>query len=675
MASSDITKRVKLLRTQIEDLRYRYHVLNDPEVTDAMYDGLMHELKELEQKYPELQDVNSPTSRVAGTVLKKFEKVTHQVKQWSFNDAFSLDDIRNWQERIEKMLEKQLGHRPKISYTAELKIDGLHIVLTYQDGALITAATRGDGVVGEDVTHNVRTITSVPLTIKEKGTFICEGEVWLAASMLEIINAEREKNEEVPFANPRNAAAGTIRQLDPKIVAARKLQITTYDISFGDVPATQEAELKKLKELGFQVESHYQLCHTIADIEKFYSYWEQHKHTKPYWVDGVVLKVNEREYQDMLGFTGKAPRWAIAFKFPAEQGTTRIKDVYVQVGRTGALTPVAHMEPVALAGTTVTHATLHNFEEIERLGIRIGDTVVVEKAGDIIPKVVRVLEKMRTGTEKKIPIPKKCPMCGQPVEHRVISTQKKKSAALFCTNSDCFARQLQKIRHFVSKKAFDIDGLGPKIVEQLLQVGLIEDAADLFTLTMGDLEGLERFAEKSAENLLRAIDDARNVTLARFIFALGIPQVGEETAIALAQHFKHIEAVQSASAEALESVEDIGPTVSESIVHFFAKESHKKLIERLIESGVHIQKVATKKIGQGVLTDKKVVVTGVLETLSRDDAHALIRAQGGDVVKSVSKNTDYVVVGENPGSKYTKAQALNVPILSETEFLKLVQKK
>jgi DNA ligase (NAD+) len=660
--------RVKKLRAQINDLRHRYHVLNDPEVTDAMYDGLMDELRKIEEKNPELRDSHSPTQRIASTPLDKFSKVAHQVPQWSFNDAFGEEDIASWQERILKMLEKKLGERPSdLSYICELKIDGLHIVLTYKDGKLETAATRGDGKVGEDVTQNIKTIQTVPLTLKEPIDVIAEGEVWLGAKMLEKINAEREKNGEALYANPRNVAAGTIRQLDSKIVAKRKLSLTAYDIS-GDDTLSQEQELLRLKELGFKTDEHWKVCKSLKDIMSFYATWEKKKHSKEYWVDGVVIKVNQKEYQQALGYTGKAPRWAIALKFPAEQGTTKIKDIYVQVGRTGALTPVALMEPVQLAGTTVTHATLHNFDEVARLDVRVGDAVVVEKAGDIIPKVLRVLTKMRSGKEKKVHPPKKCPICESTVERSEISDKKKvTSSAFFCTNKNCYAQQLRSLIHFVSKKAFNIDGLGKKIVEQLMQEGLIKNAADIFTLTVGDIAPLERFAEKSAENLIDSIQQAKKTTLARFIFGLGIRHVGEESAIALADHFGTLKRLMNAKQDELEEINDVGPRVAESINKYFDTEEHRLLVDDLLDHGVTFEKVAKKT---GKFEGMTFVFTGSLQTFTRDEGKELVRNAGGNVSGSVSKKTNYVVVGQSPGSKYEKAKSLGIEILTEEEFKK-----
>ncbi len=683
-ASKELKDKVKRLREQIDDLRYRYHVLNDPQVTDAMYEGLTEELKQVEAEYPELITPDSPTQRVAGKPLDKFEKIVHTVPQWSFNDAFDEADLVAWETRILKFLEKELGERPSdISYVCELKIDGLHMVLTYEKGVLKTAATRGDGKVGEDVTQNIRTIQSVPITLREPVSIVAEGEVWLARDMLVKINEERKKEEMPLFANPRNAAAGTIRQLDAGIVAKRKLSLTAYDISSIKEQRTttseqididtQEKELLKLKALGFLTDSHWKVCGTMKEIVAFYHSWMDKREGQPFWIDGIVIKVNEKKYQDALGFTGKAPRWAIALKFPAEQGTTKVKDIFVQVGRTGALTPVALMEPVKLAGTTVTHATLHNFDEIARLDVRVGDTVVVEKAGDIIPKVVRVLEKMRVGKEKKVKEPTHCPICGSEVQRREVLDKKQgSSAALFCANPTCYAQELERIRHFASKRAFDIDGLGEKIVEQLVDEGLIKNAADIFTLTKGDLEPLERWAEKSAQNLIDAIEKAKDVTLARFIFGLGIPHVGEETALRLANHFGTVENIINASVEVLQEVPDIGPRVGESIVEFFGDKENKKLVDDLKRNGVRIKNEEIRS-KNGKLAGKTFVLTGTLETLSRDEAKDKIRELGGDVSGSVSKNTDFVVAGEEAGSKLDKALALGVTILDEEKFLKMLK--
>ncbi len=673
---ADLKSHVEKLRAQIDDLRYRYHVLNDPQVTDAMYDGLMDELRKIEREHPEFISPDSPTQRVAGKPLDKFEKVVHQITQWSFDDAFDEEDLKIWVERNLNYLEKETGQRPvDLEYVCELKIDGLHMVLTYEKGRLVTAATRGDGKVGENVTQNIRTILSVPLKLKEKVDFIAEGEVWLDRKMLEKINIEREKNNEALFANPRNAAAGTIRQLDSSVVAARKLSLTTYDISAGDIPATQAQELQRLKDLGFKTDIHWKICKDLKEILAFHKDWQKKKNSQPFWIDGVVIKVNQKKYQEALGFTGKSPRWAIAFKFPAEQGTTKIKEVYVQVGRTGALTPVALMEPVKLAGSTVTHATLHNFDEIDRLGVKVGDTVVVEKAGDIIPKVVRVLEKMRTGEEKEIKRPTKCPVCGSEVGGQIISKVSKaiegNSVALYCLNKNCYAQELENIIHFVGKKGFDIDHCGEKIVEQLVDEGLLKDAADLFTLTIGDLEPLERFAQKSAQNLVEAVAKSKHISLARFINALGITHVGEETAEDLAQNFGTLTQFQKTTVEELLNMNGVGERTAESIVGYIKNKKNIEFISKLIKNGVVIK--PTEKNRGGKLIGQTFVLTGSLETMSRDEAKQKIKDLGGENSESVSKKTSYVIVGAEPGNKYEKAKKLGVKILEEKEFLEMIK--
>lgn len=672
--SKELHSRVTKLRLQIDDLRYRYHVLNDPEVTDAMYEGLMDELRKIEAESPELITADSPTQRVAGKPSEKFEKLTHTVPQWSFNDAFSEEDMADWEERILKILEKELGARPSdLTYVCELKIDGLHMVLTYENGMLKTAATRGDGKVGENVTANIKTILSVPIMLKKNMSLVAEGEVWLDKNMLDEINKERAKQAEPLFANPRNAAAGTIRQLDPSVVAARKLSLTTYDISSLNAPETQAEELALLKDLGFKTDVHWKICKNLQEIFTFHKYWRDNKNSQKFWIDGVVIKVNQKKYQNALGFTGKAPRWAIAYKFPAEQGTTKVREVNWGVGRTGAITPVAVMDPVQLAGTTVTHATLHNWDEIERLGVKIGDSVVVEKAGDIIPKIIRVLDKLRTGEEKNIREPKICPICKSEVNRKsVVDSKQATSVALFCANKNCYAQQLRRMIHFAGKSGFDIAGLGKKIVEHLVKEGLIETPADIFTLTKGDLEPLERFAEKSAENLINAINTSKTISLARFINALGISHVGEETAIKLAQEYKTIDAIMNVNLEELEKIDDIGPQVAASIYSYVSEEKNKKLINNLLKNGVRLEKVQAPTAG-GKLSGKTFVLTGTLGSMSRDEAKEKIRKLGGDISESVSKKTNYVVVGAEPGSKAAKAEALGVTILREQEFLGLLK--
>lgn len=682
ITKEDAKKRIEKLVREIDDLRYRYHVLNDPRITDEIYDSLTRELKKLEEQFPDLTRTDSPLRRIGSEPLDKFVKVKHTVPQWSFNDAFTEDDVKDWEERILNYLEKETGARPTdLDYVVELKIDGLHIVFTYEAGLLKTAATRGNGVVGEDVTHNIKTISSVPLRLRKNIDIIVEGEVWMGTKVWKELNKNRVKNDEAPFANPRNAAAGAVRQLDPQIAAARRLDAFLYDVSKinGNFPLTQEEELKLLPELGFKTNKKWKKCKTINEILEFWKYWGKHKEDEDYWIDGVVIKVNQRKYQDLLGFTGKAPRWALAIKFEAERATTKIKDVFVQVGRTGVLTPIAFLEPVRLAGTTVTHATLHNFDEVDRLGVKIGDTVAVEKAGDIIPKILEVFPNLRTGKEKKIERPKICPICNAK------TFAPPGVVAIYCSNKNCFAKQMEHIIHFVSKHAFDMEGLGEKIVEQLLNEGIIKDAADLFILEPGDLIGLEGFAEKKAEKVVEAIGSRKKITLDRFINALGIRHVGEETAIDLANHFGDFDSFYKATQASVEPDDlgtkkdpiavagEIGPKIAASIREYFSDKKNVEYVNKLIEVGVTPTSIsANRGTLTGKLSGKTVVVTGTLPSLSRDEAKSAVRRAGGHPAESVSSATDYVLVGENPGSKASKAKELGIKIIDETEFKKLL---
>lgn len=548
-------KRIEKLREEIDRDRYLYHVLDSPQVSDDVYDSLMRELRGLEEEHPELKSPDSPSQRIGGKPLAKFEKVRHKHRQWSLDDAFSFEEVGAWEEKIIKMLKKNQSSafpsRTKVrdsskssffpEYCAEIKIDGLKIILTYENGLFVRGATRGDGVVGEDVTEQIKTIQSVPLRLTKDIDLTVVGEGWMRKKDLDEINRERGKKGEPLFANSRNAAAGSIRQLDPKVTASRKLDSYIYDIDEikGEFPVVQIEELKLLDELGFKVNKNYKLCHNLEEIEDLFRSWQPKRNKQEYGIDGLVIKINSKKLQDALGYTGKSPRWAIAYKFIPEKVTTVVEDIKVQVGRTGVLTPVAHLKPVGVAGSTVSRATLHNEDEINRLDIRIGDTVVIHKAGDVIPEVVEVLRNLRTGKEKKFHVPAHCPICGGPVRREEIKIGKKgkESAAYYCLNKKCFAVEREKIIHSVSKKGFDIEGLGDKIVEQLMNGGLVSSPADIFELTKGDLEPLERFAEKSADNLVKAIEKSKQIGLAKFLFALGIRHVGEETADLLAKEF------------------------------------------------------------------------------------------------------------------------------------------
>jgi len=668
----EVTERLAKLRASIEHHRYNYHVLDKQEISEAALDSLKNELVEIEKEYPELITPDSPSQRVAGAPLPGFKKITHKIAQWSFNDAFTVEDIKEFDVRVKRFLKTELDKDIEPEYVCELKIDGLKIVFEYEKGLLKTAATRGNGVVGEDVTMNIRTLESVPLRLTDESDCIVEGEVWLPASKLKKLNAEQEKLGKPLYANPRNVAAGSIRQLDSSIVAKRGLETFIYDLVSYDkrIPDTQFDELKLLNKLGFKVNTHFTLCENIEKVITFWNTWQKKKESLDYWIDGVVVKVNERQYQEALGYTGKAPRFAIAFKFPAEQVTTVVEDIQLQIGRTGVLTPVAHLKPVLVAGSTVSRATLHNEDEIRRLDVRVGDTVVLQKAGDVIPDIVKVLTELRTGKEKVYHFPKKVAECGGDGSIERIPGQ----AAYRCAFKNSFAVQRRKLYHFAGKHAFDIEGLGPKIVDKLLDHQLISGPQDIFTLKAGDLSQLEGFKEKSVNNLLDSIEKAKKVELARFIISLSIPQVGEETANDLASHFKLLEKIQEATLEDLQNINGIGDVVAESIYNWLRDPINKDLLKKLLKV-VEIEKPMTAKGGAKAqrLVGKTFVLTGTLPTLERDRAKEMIRAQGGDVSSSVSVKTSYVVAGDSPGSKYDKAVELGVEILDEGQFLKLLQ--
>ena len=670
LTREEAKERIEKLKKLINYHRYLYHVLDRQEISDAALDSLKHELYELEQQFPEFITPDSPTQRIAGKPLDKFRKVRHKVPQWSFNDAFNEEEIREFDQR----LKRELGV-DEIDYCVELKIDGMHVILTYEKGLFVLGATRGDGKVGEDVTQNLKTIESIPLRMEKDIDVVVEGEVYMKKSVFHQLNEERKKRGEEPFANPRNAAAGGIRQLDPKVAAERKLDVFIYDLSWPEeeIPETQVEELKKLMELGFKVNKNFRHCKNIDEVIEFWKEWEKKREKEDYWIDGVVVKVNKREYQKRLGYTGKAPRWAIAFKWPGEQATTILKDVVFQVGRTGKITPVAVLEPVNIKGTIVSRATLHNADEIERLGVKIGDTVIVEKAGDVIPRVVKALPELRPKNAKEIKMPEKCPICGA----RVIRPEGE--VAHYCSNKNCGARQKTKLYYFVSKKAFDIEGLGPKIIDQLMDEGLVSKPADLFVLKEGDLKPLERFAEKSASNLVNAIKKAKEITLDRFITACGIKYVGEETAELLAQKFGEkiksisdlIKVFKEISYDELMAIEGIGPKVAQSIKDWFSQKENIDFLKSLEKVGVKI-KVEEREKKPAILAGKTFVFTGELDSMTRKEASEKVKELGGKVSSSVSRKTDFVVVGKNPGSKYERAKQLGIKIINEEEFLKMI---
>lgn len=662
-------ERAKKLRTTIADLRYRYHVKNDPSVTDAVYSSLMDELRHVEQEYPSLVTPDSPTQRVGGVVAKQFKKIKHAVAQWSFDDAFSQEDIEAFDERVRKLILEKTRKTRTPQYVAELKIDGIHLVLTYQNGALQSAATRGDGMVGEDVTANARTIQSIPLTLAESFSGVVEGEVWMPTAVFNTLNTSRAAAGEPLFANPRNAAAGAMRQLDPALTAVRQLEIFVYDISKIDggisEPATQHDELIELRRLGFQVNNDWQRCASVAAIMRMWEAWRSRDNTKqPYWVDGLVIKLDHRELQRALGYTGKAPRWGIAFKFPAEKATTVLERVVWQVGRTRVITPVAHVRPISVAGTTVTHATLHNPNEIARLGIRIGDTVILEKAGDIIPKISSVILPLRPKDSRAIVIPKKCPVCASAVARDA------GGVAIRCTNRACEASSRERIIHLVSKGAFDIAGMGEKVVQQLIDEGLISRAADIFSLTYDDLVGLDRFADVSARKLVAAIATAKKVSLQKYIFALGIEHVGEEIAERLARYCKTRERFERASSDGLIKVDGVGEIVAASVAAYLADPQHQAQFAAFRDSGVRVMPFVEQH--GGPLSGRVFVFTGTLDSLTRERAQECARARGAIIADAITKQVTDVVAGGNAGSKLTRAKKHGTRILTEQEFLAII---
>ena len=664
MIPGDVRARYEKLKELINHHRVQYHVYDREEISQAALDSLKHELSQIEASHPSLITPDSPSQRVAGAPLPQFKKVPHKVPQWSFHDAFTPDDMREFDARVRRFLD---GEVP--TYLCELKIDGLKVVLEYEKGILKTAATRGDGTVGEDVTHNIRTIESVPLSLMRPVDIIVEGEVWMSERGLEKLNEMRAREGQPLFANPRNAAAGSIRQLDPRIAAARELDVFIYDVArtSDEFPPTQADELTYLKQLGFKVNAHSRVAASIDEVIGFWEEWKKKGRKQAYWIDGVVVKVNERRYEEQLGYTGKAPRFAIAFKFPAEQVTTVVEDIVLQVGRTGVITPVAHLSPVAVAGTVVSRATLHNEDEIHRLDVRIGDTVILQKAGDVIPDIVQVMKELRTGKEKSYVWPSHVPECGG--DGRIERVPG--AAAWRCVNKDSFAIIRRRFYNFVGKGALNIDGLGKKTIDLLLEKGLVQHYDELFTLTEGDLLPLPGFAEVSAQKTIAAIKKgAKDVPLSRFIVGLSIPHVGEETAIILAQEYKTIDALMAAQADELRLVSGIGEIVAEAIVEWFALKRHQALVMRLKQ----VITLTAERHGRTTrkLSGKTFVLTGTLATMTRDEAKERIRSQGGDVSSSVSKKTSYVVAGESAGSKLDDARELGVQVLSEDEFVRML---
>ena len=699
MTKEEAKKRIEKLKKVINHHRYLYHVLNKQEISDAALDSLKHELFKLEEMYPEFITPDSPTQRVAGKPLEGFKKVSHPLPMLSMEDVFSEKELRDWEDYLNRLAPHHFSQKSGegVEYFAELKIDGFAITLIYENGIFLAGATRGDGKIGEDVTQNLKTIESIPLSLEirrklpeneeiaknlqkliEKGKIEIRGEVYMEKKAFEKFNEEQRKRSLAPFANPRNLAAGSIRQLNPKLAASRPLKFLAYDIvtDFGQEKHSQEHRI--LTALGFKTDPGRE-CQSLQETVEFWREVAKKRETLPFLIDGIVINIDDNSLFKKLGVVGKSPRGSRAFKFAPQQATTVIEDIKLQVGRTGAVTPVAHLKPVQVGGVTITRATLHNEDEIKRLGVKIGDTVIVGRAGDVIPDIVKVLPDLRTGKEREFHFPKNCPVCEAKLK------RPESEVVWRCPNPNCGARKRESLYHFTSKKAFDIEGLGPKIIDQLIDENLISSAPDLFELKEGDLIPLERFAEKKTQNIIEAIKKSKKISLARFIFSLGIRHVGEETAIALANYLSSvsedgdemkfhrlgsIEKLKKTTKEELEKIPDIGPEVSESIYDFFQEKRNQKLIDDLIRAGVKI--LTPERVGKK-LTGRTFVLTGTLETITREEAKEKIRLLGGEISETVSKKTNYIIVGKKPGSKYERAKELGVKTINEKEFLHLIK--
>ncbi|HBT46804.1 MAG TPA: DNA ligase (NAD(+)) LigA [Peptococcaceae bacterium] len=658
-------KRLEELRRLIEEHNYRYFVLDAPIISDQEFDELMRELLELEAKFPELVTPDSPSQRVGGAPRPEFATVRHRQPLLSLANAFSPEELRDFDRRVRELVGGA------VDYVVEPKIDGLSVALVYVDGVFTTGATRGDGEVGEDVTANLRTVRALPLRLKRPVARLeVRGEVYMPKAAFARLNKAREEAGEPVFANPRNAAAGSLRQLDPKVTASRTLGLFVYQVLYTEEPepATQMEALDYLAGLGFPVNPYRLHCRHAGEVLEVVEEWTTEKRAAlPYEIDGLVIKVNSVALQRVLGATAKSPRWAVAYKFPAEQAITRVLDIIVRVGRTGVLTPTALLEPVRLAGSTVSRASLHNEDIIREKNVRIGDTVIIQKAGDVIPEVVKVLPERRTGEEKEFHLPERCPVCGSRVIREEGETAHRCSGGLACP-----AQVKERIIHFASRSAMDIQGLGPAIVSQLLDAGLIADAGDLYYLKVEDLLPLERFAQQSAQNLIAAIAASKNKGLERLLFALGIRHVGERAARTLARHFRSLDRLREASFEELTTLPDIGPKIAASIKAFFEEPRNLEVLEKLRRAGVRMEAEAESET-PGPLAGKTFVLTGTLPNLTRQEATDLIVRAGGKVAGSVSRRTDYVVVGDNPGSKYDKARELGIPLLDEEGLRKLLE--
>jgi DNA ligase (NAD+) len=667
MATEALKKRVEKLQEEIEYHNYRYYVLDQPEIPDAQYDRLMRELEKIEEEYPELRSPNSPTQRVGAPPLEEFEIVRHSIPMLSLANAFDESEARDFDKRVKKIL----GSSSDISYVAEPKLDGLAVELVYERGQFIVGSTRGDGVNGENITRNLRTIKTIPLQLIRKEIPVPErlevrGEVIIQLDKFKILNRKRVEMGEPLFANPRNAAAGSVRQLDSKITAERPLEIYCYGLGEirGRTFKTHWDILQTFSKWGLRINPYIQKCQNIDEVLGYYHEMNERREKLPYEIDGIVIKVDRLDLQTRLGEISRSPRWALAFKFQPKQETTRILNIVVQVGRTGALTPVAEMEPVRVGGVEISRATLHNQDEIDKKDVRIGDTVIIQRAGDVIPEVVQVVTSKRTGKEKKFQMPSKCPVpgCGAEVV--------KEEAIHRCIGLDCPAQLKGRIRHFASKRAMDIEGIGVKLINQLVEKDLVKDVADIYYISKEQLIALERMAEKSAQNIIDAIEASKTKPLSKFLYALGIRHVGETTAEDLARSFSRLNDFFHLSEEDLMEVEGIGPEVAASVHQFFRDKKNKESIDRLKKAGVKVIEPQAKE--RGKLAGKVFIFTGALQTLGRDEARDIVESLGGMTASSVSKKVDFVVVGEDPGSKLDKAKELGIKILTEAEFKKMI---
>lgn len=662
-----LQQQIDKLRQDLRRYEYEYHVLDNPTIPDAEYDRLFHQLKALESAHPELITADSPTQRVGAKPLSGFAQIRHEIPMLSLDNAFSDEEFYAFVKRIEDRL---IRLPEPLTFCCEPKLDGLAVSILYVNGVLTQAATRGDGTTGEDITANIRTIRNIPLQLlmdNPPARLEVRGEVFMPHAGFERLNQQALEKGEKTFANPRNAAAGSLRQLDPKITSKRPLVLNAYGIGIAegvDLPNTHYDRLQWLKSIGIPVNPEIRLCNGTDEVLDFYRDIQNKRSSLGYDIDGTVLKINDIALQEKLGFISKAPRWAIAYKFPAQEELTRLNDVEFQVGRTGAITPVAKLEPVFVAGVTVSNATLHNGDEIERLDIAIGDTVVIRRAGDVIPQIIGVLHDRRPADARPIIFPETCPVCDSAIVRIEGEAVARCTGGLFCA-----AQRKEALKHFVSRKAMDIDGVGGKLIEQLVDRELIHTPADLFKLDLTILTRLDRMGAKSAENVLASLEKAKNTTLARFIFALGIREVGEATALNLANHFKTLEALQNADLEALQQVPDVGEVVANRILAFWHEPHNVAVVNDLIAQGVHWDDVEVKEVGENFFKDKTVVLTGTLTQMGRNEAKALLQDMGAKVSGSVSAKTDFVIAGDAAGSKLTKAQELGVTVLTEEEFL------